>query len=296
MNKVIVRIRGGLGNQLFCYATARRLALVNEAVLVIDDVTGFIRDRQYNRRYALDRFQIPARKATHKERMEPFERCRRGVAKLIARRQPFNLRRYIEQEGKDFDPRLLDFNVKGTIYLDGLWQSEGYFKDAEQTIREDLCIIPPIDRANIEMATHIRDCVAVAVHVRFFDAPSEAGTNNAPAEYYARAVAHMQTLVPGAHYFIFSDQPDAARTLVPLSEGGMTCVSHNRGDSNAYADLWLMTLCNHFIIANSTFSWWGAWLGHEAAKHVIAPGFRLSCDTITSWNFFGQLPNEWLKL
>ena len=86
-SKLIARIKGGLGNQLFCYAAARRLALVNNAELVIDDVTGFVRDRQYRRQYALDRFQIPARKATPAERMEPFERYRRGVAKFVARRR-----------------------------------------------------------------------------------------------------------------------------------------------------------------------------------------------------------------
>src|SRR6267154_4898422 len=81
VKKVIARMRGGLGNQLFCYAAARRLALVNDAELVIDDVTGFARDRQYRRRYALDRFRIAARKATPAERLEPFERYRRGLMK-----------------------------------------------------------------------------------------------------------------------------------------------------------------------------------------------------------------------
>lgn len=84
MSKLIARIKGGLGNQLFCYAEARRLALVNNAELVIDDVTGFVRDRQYRRQYALARFHIPARKATPAERMEPFERYRRGLAKFVA--------------------------------------------------------------------------------------------------------------------------------------------------------------------------------------------------------------------
>ena len=80
--RVIARIKGGLGNQLFCYAAARRLALVNNAELVIDDVTGFVRDHQYCRQYMLDRFQIPVRKATPSERLEPFERYRRGVHKV----------------------------------------------------------------------------------------------------------------------------------------------------------------------------------------------------------------------
>src|SRR6266568_7782352 len=100
--RVISRIRGGLGNQLFCYAAARRLALVNNAELVIDNVSGFVRDRMYCRKYMLDRFQIPVRKATPVERLEPFERYRRGMMKRLAYRKAFTERRYLEQEGIDF--------------------------------------------------------------------------------------------------------------------------------------------------------------------------------------------------
>ena len=110
--KIITRIKGGLGNQLFCYAAARRLALVNSAELVIDDVTGFVRDHNYRRRYALDHFHIPARKATPAERLEPFERYRRGLMKWSSRRKQFAERRYVEQEGEDFDHRLLALKVK----------------------------------------------------------------------------------------------------------------------------------------------------------------------------------------
>ena len=94
MNKIIPRIFGGLGNQLFCYAAARRLALVNDAELVIDDVTGFARDREYRRQYMLDRFRIPVRKATPAERLEPFERYRRGLMKWLSRSKPFMERHY----------------------------------------------------------------------------------------------------------------------------------------------------------------------------------------------------------
>ena len=82
MNKIIARIKGGLGNQLFCYAAARRLALANNVELVIDDVTGFARDRQYGRQYALDHLHIPVRKATPAERLELFQRYRRGLMNI----------------------------------------------------------------------------------------------------------------------------------------------------------------------------------------------------------------------
>lgn len=293
--KIIPRILGGLGNQLFCYAAARRMALVRNVELAIDDVSGFVRDFDYQRRYQLEHFSIPCRKATAAERMEPFSRFRRYLKRTLNHRYPFEARSYIQQEGIDFDPRLLAINPRGTIYLEGYWQSEGYFKDVEATIRSDLRIKPPTNEANLVMAARIRDCLAVAVHVRFFDALTEAGVNNAPGDYYARAVAQMEALAPGAHYFVFSDQPDAARARIPLPDDRVTCVSHNQGDENAYADLWLMTLCHHFIIANSTFSWWGAWLAEHPGKQVIAPGFEMRQGKM-SWGFAGLLPGKWIKV
>ncbi len=295
MQAVVVRIKGGLGNQLFCYAAARRLALVNDAELVIDDVTGFIRDRRYRRRYCLDRFRIPARKATAWERMEPFERYRRGLAKCLAKRRPFHCRRYVEQEGINFDERLLTYKVRGTVHLDGLWQSEGYFKDVEATVREDLEIVPPADRLTLDMARRIRECNAVAVHVRWFDRPGgENTTHNASLDYYRRAVDKIERRLDDPHFFVFSDDPEAAIRALNLPEGEATCVSHNKGDDNAYADLWLMTQCRHFIIANSTFSWWGAWLAQYDQKTVIAPVMQVT--GMTAWGFEGLLPSGWMQI
>ena len=229
------------------------------------------------------------------ERLEPFSRYRRYLKRIYNSHRPFAERSYIQQEGPDFDPHLLAINPRGTVYLEGYWQSERYFKDVEATIRSDLQIKPPSDEVNQAMAAHILRCRAVAVHVRFFDAPSEDGINNAPDDYYTRAVAQMETLAPGAHYFVFSDRPDTVRGRLSLPDARVTYVAHNQGDANAYADLWLMHLCQHFIIANSTFSWWGAWLSAYVGKQVIAPGFEMRVGKM-SWGFEGLLPSEWIKL
>ena len=293
--KVIARIFGGLGNQLFCYAAARRLALMNEVELVIDDRSGFARDDQYRRGCQLDHFSIPCRRAVGGELLEPFSRLRRYIKRNLNRRRSFASRTYIAQQGMDFDARLLGFRVRGTVYVEGYWQGEGYFKDVADSIRSDLQIRPPIDAPNRQMAARIRGQDSVAVHLRFFDAPGGAPGNNAPDDYYHRAIAAMDVLQPKAHYFVFSDRPDVACERIDLPRGRTTLVGHNSGDSNAYADLWLMTQCRHFIIANSTFSWWGAWLAAHPSKRVIAPGFEMRHGKMW-WGFDGLLPEEWIKL
>ena len=105
----------------------------------------------------------------------------------------------------------------------------------------------------------------------------------------------MEERVPNAHYFLFSDKPDATRNRIPLPEERMTLVHHNQGDEKAYADLWLMSQCQHFIIANSTFRWWGAWLSGYSGKTVIVTGFEKLGGKM-SWGFRGLLPDSWIKL
>ncbi|MCF6324136.1 MAG: alpha-1,2-fucosyltransferase [Gammaproteobacteria bacterium] len=292
---IVTRILGGLGNQLFAYSAARRLSFINNCELVIDDVSGFAQDFEYQRQYQLHHFNIDARKATPTERFAPLSRVRRYLTRFSNRWKEYGERDYIQQEGVGFDSRLLTIKARGRLYLEGYWQSEQYFKDIESIIRSDLRITPPTDDENLNIASKIQSNLSVAVHVRFFDAPDQKGLNNAPAGYYQRSLLKMDELIPNAHYFIFSDAPDAACELVLLPRNRFTLVSHNKGDEHAYADLWLMSQCKHFIIANSTFSWWGAWLSKNPHKHVIAPGFNIS-GSKTSWGFDGLLPQHWRKL
>lgn len=295
MSKIVARIKGGIGNQLFTYAAARRMALANNSILLLDDVSGFDNDHVYNRIYQLNHFNIQAPKASFTDRLEPFSRIRRYIKRRKSNSLPFFERSYILQEFDAFDARILDVKPVNTIYLEGYWQSQNYFADIKETIRDDAKIIAPVDSLNETAFISIKNCNSVAVHVRFFDVPTEENGNNAPEDYYKRAFAKMKDIAPDAHYFIFSDNPEAARLKIKLPDDQITFVTHNQGEESAYADLWLMSQCKHFIIANSTFSWWGAWLGTHEGKQVIAPGFEIRQGT-TSWGFEGLLPNEWIKL
>lgn len=269
MGKVIVRIRGGLGNQLFCYAAARRLSLVNNAELVIDDVTGFLRDYKYRRKYSLNPFHINVRKATPWERLEPFERYRRGLAKWISRKKPFHSRRYIEENDTAFDSRLLHLKINGTIYLDGLWQDDRYFKDIEPVIRKDLTFVEPTDPANIELAKVIRNSQSpVSIHIRWYSEPKENSKLVPQFQFYCKAIEYIQARVQSPHFFIFSDYIDHLAPLTKRLDNFTIVNINNTNEDIAYADMWLMSLCKHHIIANSTFSWWGAWLRHGKEKIV----------------------------
>jgi Glycosyl transferase family 11 len=294
--KLIARIKGGLGNQLFCYAAARRLALANDAELVIDDLSGFKRDHEYQRKYMLDKFDISARIATASERLEPIERIRRGILKKLEKRKPFEHRKYIEQEFSDFDARLLSVRLNGGVtYIDGLWQSELYFSDIESTIRKDLAIHPPTDSANLECARLLeRTGNTVAIHVRWFTSANSENPANASADYYNRALKLADRMLSNPYYVIFSDSPAIARQKIRVPTNRVSFVDHNSDEKAAIWDLWLMTRCSHFIIANSTFSWWAAWLSEAAPdKHVFFPRRSEKNGGGWAWDYHGQSPHSW---
>jgi hypothetical protein len=292
--KVIVRIQAGLGNQLFCYSAARRLSFINNAELVIDSVNGFSRDLRYSREYSLGNFCIPCRTASSKELLEPFGRYRLRMLEILSRSVPLSQRSYLREESMAFDQRFLDIKVSNrVVYLDGYWQSEKYFEDIEDVIREDLRFIPPQDLENQRMGERISQCsCSVGLHVRWFDSPFAEEVHNVSYDYYCNAVTLLEKIFDSPYYFVFSDDPVAAARKVDLPKGRFEFVSHNKSDHMAYADMWLMSKCKHFIIANSTFSWWGAWLGQGNNKKVIAPKIKLN-EAVTKWGFDGLIPDEW---
>jgi hypothetical protein len=260
--RLVARIKGGLGNQLFCYSAARRLASYNNALLILDHVSGFSFDHTYRRNYALEHFNINATFSTPRERMEPLGRIRRKISLYKNNLLPFSERNYIQQEGLGFDSRLLTKKFRETLYLDGNWQSEDYFKDIESIIHQDLKITPPNDFQNQSLSNLILQHVnSVAIHVRWFDSPVHGKSIlNLPGRYYTNAINFIERNIQSPRYFVFSDNISATKANISFPENRVRFVSHNDGDSKAFADLWLMTQCKHFILSNSTLNWWGGWL------------------------------------
>lgn len=293
---VIPRIIGGIGNQLFSYCASRRFAIKNNAELALDDISGFKFDHQYKRHYQLDHFNISARKATFFERLEPFSKLRRFILKKYNRNISYENMNYVTQDSLINGEQILNPTNKKWIYLEGYWQNENYFKDIEDVIRDDLQITPPQDETNTLMSKKIQSCNSVALHIRFFDDPESVIKSKRHISYYADSISLIESKIDNPHYFIFSDRPDMCKYILDIPINKVTYIDHNQGDIMAYADMWLMSLCKHFIIANSTFSWWGAWLGSNNENIVICPKIDSKDDILWTDSFLDSIPMGWIRI
>lgn len=166
------------------------------------------------------------------------------------------------------------FNQLGDdIYLVGYWQSEKYFKPVIAQIRKDFRFRLPFEGINTEFAARISQTHAVSLHVRRGDYANNPKTTSTHGlcslDYYRAAVAHVVGKVEKPEFFIFSDDIDWVKANLSL-DFPHHFVEHNQGVAS-YIDMRLMSLCSHHVIANSSFSWWGAWLNHAPEKIVVAP-------------------------
>lgn len=292
--KITAKLFGGIGNQLFIYAAVRRLALNNNCSLFLDIRSGFASDQVYKRTFQLHHFNISNDVNFIYTKNTFIKKILRRINILINNLLPFNFRYFIIQNGNDFDPRIIRIRNLFNLFIEGYWQSELYFSDIENIIRSELEIIPPTDNLNKLTSELILSSESVSVHIRFFNIDDVQNSLNI-IDYLKNSFNIIESKCCNPKFFIFSNDLDQARALSILKFRNCTFIGHNYGDDQAYADLWLMSLCKHHIISNSTFSWWGAWLANNQDGIIISPNI-VSKDNIVSWGFDGNLPSNWIKI
>ncbi len=282
----MMKMQGGLGNQLFQYSLGRHLAYKNKTELLLDiSWYAAIPDRQYD----LDVFNISASIASTKE-----IRAIKGslLAKIRQHFRPNASIPIVREQSFRFDPAILDIHT--SVYLEGYWQSAKYFTDIADIIRRDLTLKHNPTGKNATLFKQIQDSTAVSLHVRRGDYVTNKRFNQyhgvTSLDYYRQAVDLIAKKVSKPHFYIFSDDPKWVENNIKL-HFPTTFVTHN-GDRSE-EDLRLMSHCQHFIIANSTFSWWGAWLSKNPQKTVIAPKAWFNQKNADTKHL---IPQSWVRL
>ena len=254
---ITIRLMGGLGNQMFQRAYGLALEARGRAVMF---------DRSYlvegtHRAYSLEAFRS----------VIPITRHPQGPI--------------ISEKSLRFDLDML--HLPDPSIAVGYWQNEKYFLDIENKARQALSFRKPIVARAARLQEEIQNSNSVFIHVRRGDYINFQHVHGVlPMSYYQEAIQHVEASVPGAKIFIFSDDQEWCKKnfKYPVVEG-----------TDKYDDLKLMASCKHAIIANSSFSWWGAWLGdtHPSGRVVIAPKKWFVTDEVDGSDI---VPQRWVRL
>ena len=296
MPAVTVSLDCGLGNQMFQYALGRALSIRLNIPLRLD-LIGFEFDKQYKRSFGLDFLNIPQDiQIVRRPVMFSLGRFIRHLSKSSQIFSLFARPWVIAEHSGDFDATVTSFRPLRDIYVMGYWQDERYFLDVANTIKSDFSLSNGFSNANQVLASQIRMTEnPVAVHVRRLHRVATA-TNAVPESdsedkglavgirYYIASLHEMEQRVTNPEFFVFSDYPQWARENLTF-KGKVTYLENNRGPD--CEDIALMSLCRHHIIANSSFSWWGAWLARSENKIVIAP---------RNVEYLPNIPEHWIRV
>ena len=289
----IVNIMGGLGNQMFQYALAVALQkkFPDEEVLI--DPSGF-RGYPLHNGYELQRiFNVSLREASALQQMKLFYPLRNYRMWQIANRF-LPRRKNVVYESKDMKYDSVVISNPDSAYYLGYWQTEKYFKDVRSDILDSFCFPPTNkDDENSRIVELLKVSNSVSIHVRRGDYMKIGNTQGiCTLEYYKAAINLVKEKVNPDLFLVFSDE--IAWCIDNLSDffgnSQVVYVDWNRGE-NSFRDMQLMSCCNHNIIANSSFSWWGAWLNKNPDKIVVSPSRWMNgegwCDII---------PDNWIKV
>lgn len=284
----IVNLKGGLGNQMFQYALYRHLIEKNEAAKL--DISAY-KEWVIHNGYELEKvFKVKPELASKRE----ARLCRQCLYNYMNKKDCISEFKYYPEKQFNYDSNV--FNMNGNIYYDGYWQTEKYFKDIENMIRNDFVFKDKLDLKNFKIALKIVSGNSISIHVRRGDYVRIKDTARlhggiCTINYYMRAVKMMSRKVPQPVFYVFSDDSEWAKDNLKL-DFETAYVDWNKG-KDSYRDMQLMSLCKHNIIANSTFSWWAAWLNKNQNKRVIAPAKWFNDPEI---NTSDLIPQNWVKI
>ena len=294
---IITEILGGLGNQLFEYAHARSLSIKLEQELYFD-LSFFDR---YHRKdvYRLDRFNTNVNNASE----EDINRLKRKY------RTPDIFRKVINKLGGSpysnskyhFDNERIDkTSIKvlkqyKDLYISGYFANQKYFMVIEDIIRKEFTLKEPLNIENQKMFDLINSTPSVSLHIRRGDYVGNGFFAEIPLSYYHDAVTIIEKKYPKSTYYIFSDDLQWVKENLTLNVN--TIYVDINDSSTDYMELMLMAACKHNIIANSTFSWWGAWLNSNSEKIVIAPKIWFNNkEAQAKYNNGKLVPVNWIKI
>jgi len=284
---IIIKLNGGLGNQLFQYSLGRKLSIKNNDIFKLD-LSDFTKDNP--RSYSLGYFNV-IENFTSDEDVNKIKKS--GVWKLVDKLKPYYKRSAIKYKGYDFDPNVL--KLSGNFYLDGYWQSEKYFKDIESVIREEITLKELSPYKHSELINNIKNSNSVSIHIRRGDYVTNkkfsSVYNLLDEKYYQEALKFIAEKIKDPLFFIFSDDINWVKQNLNIPYPKIFVSGEN--EIKNYEELILMSLCKHNITANSSFSWWGAWLNKNADKIVISPD-RWFNDKIS--NAKDLIPENWVRL
>lgn len=284
---IIVQLTGGMGNQLFQYAAGKSLALFKHTVVKFD--TSFF-DTQKSRSLDLKYFDLDLNIASQEE----IQRLQQQklIAKIFQKMGPPHTRKAYREPFFHFDANF--FSTNNDVYLKGNWQSEKYFKPFEKQVRNNLLIKQEYTSHLENPGKELGASSSVSVHIRRGDYLQQKTLDYhgiLSKEYYNEAIQKIAKKVPGARFYFFSDDIEWVKENLQLDHpcefiSGKT--SHS-----AIEDFYLMQNCRHHIIANSSFSWWAAWLNKNAEKIVVAPKQWFKQGPKDTYDL---LPEEWIKI
>ncbi len=266
---IVVKLMGGLGNQLFQYAAGRCLSYLHKTELKLDlsFLNAPANDAYTKREFALNVYKAPMPIASEAE-VAKFTRPKGAVMSTLQRKLPILFSSVtVNESGNSFHKEF--FSYPANVYLNGFWQSEKYFLQIREVLLSELQLKDPLSEGNKALASEISGSNAVSLHIRRGDYVSNKNALEfhgiCSLSYYQNAIEYVKHHKGEIKLFVFSD--DLKWAQENFTQSNVVFVSGNP----AHVDLYLMSLCKHNIIANSSFSWWGAWLNANKEKMVVAP-------------------------